>query len=53
MTEAEITMVADQIPLGGITLPADIADGIVFLASDDAKRITGQTLSINGGQYLY
>jgi NAD(P)-dependent dehydrogenase (short-subunit alcohol dehydrogenase family) len=53
MTEEEIDAVAAEIPLGGITGPEDIAEGIVFLASDAAKRITGQTLSINGGQFLY
>ena len=53
MTEAQIDSVAAEIPLGGITRPEDIAEGIVFLASDAARRITGQTLSINGGQFLY
>jgi 2-hydroxycyclohexanecarboxyl-CoA dehydrogenase len=29
--------------------PADVAPAVVFLASDDAGYITGQTLSVSGG----
>lgn len=41
-----------KIPLGRIGKPEDIAAGVAFLASDDAQWITGQTLSINGGQLM-
>jgi len=33
--------------------PEDIAAAVVFLASDEADMITGQTLAINGGEYLH
>ena len=36
-------------PLGRPSDPADIAAAIAFLASDDARQITGQTLYVNGG----
>ncbi len=36
-------------PLGRLGLPSDVAKVVLFLASDDAKYITGQTLSVNGG----
>lgn len=36
-------------PLGRIGKPQDIAPAVVFLASDDASWITGETLSISGG----
>jgi acetoacetyl-CoA reductase len=39
-----------KIPVGRIGQPEDIADACVFLASDKASFITGQTLSVNGGQ---
>jgi 3-oxoacyl-[acyl-carrier protein] reductase len=38
-----------QTPLGRIGRPNDIAPAAVFLASDDAKWITGETLYISGG----
>jgi 3-oxoacyl-[acyl-carrier protein] reductase len=33
--------------------PEDIAAAVVFLASDEADMITGQTLSVNAGEYLH
>ncbi|HTM73986.1 MAG TPA: SDR family oxidoreductase [Pseudolabrys sp.] len=36
-------------PLGRLGQPADIADLIGFLASDDARWITGQVIGVNGG----
>ena len=38
-----------KIPCGKYGSPEDIANGIIFLASDEAGYITGQTLHINGG----
>ncbi len=38
--------------LGWPGQPADIADAVDFLASDDARWITGQTLEVNGGLFL-
>ncbi|MGV8952462.1 MAG: SDR family NAD(P)-dependent oxidoreductase, partial [Cypionkella sp.] len=40
---------ARQIPLGRIAEPEDICGAAVFLASDDARYITGQMLFIDGG----
>ncbi len=37
------------IPLGRLGEPEDLAGAVVFLASDDAAFITGQTLSVSGG----
>lgn len=41
-----------QIPAGRIAEPEEIAAGIVYLASDAAACITGQTLNINGGMLM-
>jgi 3-oxoacyl-[acyl-carrier protein] reductase len=38
-----------QIPLGRFAEPQEIADAILFLCSDLAAYITGQTLHVNGG----
>jgi NAD(P)-dependent dehydrogenase (short-subunit alcohol dehydrogenase family) len=44
-----IEQVNDQTPLGRWATPQDIADVIVFLASDAARFITGATLRPDGG----
>jgi NAD(P)-dependent dehydrogenase (short-subunit alcohol dehydrogenase family) len=36
-------------PRGRLGLPEDIANGVVFFASDDSEYITGQVISISGG----
>ena len=41
-----------QIPLAKFGNPEDIAKAVVFLASEDANYITGQTLHVNGGMYM-
>jgi acetoacetyl-CoA reductase len=41
-----------KIPMSRIGQPEDIAAAVAFLASDDAEWITGQTLSVNGGQLM-
>lgn len=38
-----------QIPLNRFGSPKDIANACIFLASDKASYITGQTISVNGG----
>lgn len=40
---------AKTIPLGRIGRPEDVADVVVFLASDEARYITGSTVYIDGG----
>jgi NAD(P)-dependent dehydrogenase (short-subunit alcohol dehydrogenase family) len=40
---------AAQIPVGRIAEPEEIAAGVLYLASDGAAYVTGQTLNINGG----
>jgi 3-oxoacyl-[acyl-carrier protein] reductase len=50
--EAALAQVADQTALRRLPVPDDIADAIVFLASDRARSITGQTLDVNGGQWM-
>ena len=41
-----------QIPLGEFGSVQDIANAVVFLASDEAKYITGQTLHVDGGMAM-
>ncbi len=41
-----------RVPLGRIAEPEDIANTVAFLASDAAAYITGQTLVVNGGDFM-
>jgi 3-oxoacyl-[acyl-carrier protein] reductase len=41
-----------QIPLARFGQPDDIAKTVLFLASDEASYMTGQTLHIDGGMYM-
>jgi 3-oxoacyl-[acyl-carrier protein] reductase len=43
---------AAQVPLRHMGVPDDVAEAVTFLASDAAKFITGQKLSVNGGNSL-
>ena len=52
MSEDEITAANADVPLGRIGVAQDIAPVVRFLASDDARHVTGQTWHVNGGQYL-
>lgn len=40
------------IPLGRSGQPEDVANCALFLASDDARHITGETIDVNGGLYM-
>jgi len=41
-----------KIPLGKLGEPEDVANLILFLASDQSEYITGQAFSVNGGMYM-
>src|SRR5450755_2230890 len=51
-SEQEIVEMAKCIPLGKLGTPLDIANAMLFLASDEAAYITGQTIVVDGGSTL-
>jgi NAD(P)-dependent dehydrogenase (short-subunit alcohol dehydrogenase family) len=51
-TEDELAVMASAVPLGHMAQPEDIARVAVFLASDDAAHMTGQTVHVNGGSFM-
>ncbi len=42
----------DEVPLGRMGVPDDIAGAVSFLASDSASFITGERLTVNGGHTI-
>jgi 2-hydroxycyclohexanecarboxyl-CoA dehydrogenase len=48
-TSEALEKIAKGIPLGRVGTPDDIANAVLFLASDRANFITGQTISVDGG----
>ena len=42
----------EQIPLGRMGQPDDVAAAVLFLCTDEAAYITGQVLRVNGGMYV-
>jgi 3-oxoacyl-[acyl-carrier protein] reductase len=52
MTDDLVERVREMVPLGRPGEPADIADAVVFLASRQARWITGQVLQVAGGHAL-
>ena len=52
MSEDQVQEASRLVPLGRMCEPEDIAAAAVFLASDDARLITGQVIHVNGGSFL-
>jgi 3-oxoacyl-[acyl-carrier protein] reductase len=52
LPEAQRGKLLEQIPLGKIGRPEDVADAAAFLAGPEAAYITGQVLRVNGGMLM-
>jgi 3-oxoacyl-[acyl-carrier protein] reductase len=51
-SEAEMAEQSRLVALGSMASPADIADILVFLASSNARFMTGEIVHANGGLYM-
>ncbi len=52
LNEEQQKRITDSIPAQDFGLPEDIAAAAVYLASDEARYMTGQTLHVNGGMLM-
>lgn len=52
LTDDQKQGILNKIPAGKMGLAKDIANGVAFLASDEASYITGHTLHVNGGMFM-
>ncbi len=50
--EAQHEKLLAAVPAGRLGVPADIAAAAVYLASEEAAYMTGQTLHVNGGMAM-
>jgi 3-oxoacyl-[acyl-carrier protein] reductase len=52
LDEKQRQVLIQRIPLASIGTPRDVAEAVAFLASEEAKYITGQVLGVDGGMGL-
>jgi NAD(P)-dependent dehydrogenase (short-subunit alcohol dehydrogenase family) len=52
LTPEQRTMVASRIPLGRFGLPGEIANAVLFLLSDAARFVYGESFNVDGGGAL-
>jgi 3-oxoacyl-[acyl-carrier protein] reductase len=52
LDEKQRQILLQRIPLGSIGTPRDVAEAVAFLASEEAKYITGQVVGVDGGMGL-
>ena len=46
------TVDSDKVPMGRMGQPEEVAEAVVFLASDMASYVSGQNIRVNGGQFM-
>lgn len=51
-TEENVTKFVAQVPLGRLTEPLDVANAVLFLASEEGKFCTGVLLDVDGGKTI-
>jgi 3-oxoacyl-[acyl-carrier protein] reductase len=52
LTEKQVEAIAGAIPAGVFGKPEDIAAAVVYLASGEARYVTGETIHVNGGMAM-
>ena len=52
LNDKQKEMILGRVPAGKLGTPEDIAAAVIYLASDEANYVTGQTLHVNGGMAM-
>jgi len=52
LSDKQVESIAGAIPSGTFGKPGDVAAAAVYLASDEAGYVTGETLHVNGGMAM-
>jgi 3-oxoacyl-[acyl-carrier protein] reductase len=52
LDDRQRTALTERIPAGRLGSGADVAAAVIYLASDEAAYVTGQTLHVNGGMHM-
>jgi 3-oxoacyl-[acyl-carrier protein] reductase len=52
LTDQQKEQIATRIPAGRMGTPAEIAAAVLYLASDEAAYVTGETIQVNGGMAM-
>jgi len=52
-TDEQLQSSIDQVPLGRMAQPEEVADAVSFLVGTDSRYVTGATLNVTGGQLMY
>jgi len=52
LTAEQVNKLVENVPLGRLGQPGDVAEAVVFLASPGAAYISGNTIHVNGGMYM-
>ncbi|MGB0086710.1 MAG: 3-oxoacyl-[acyl-carrier-protein] reductase [Rhodomicrobiaceae bacterium] len=52
LTEKQVETIAAAIPSGAFGKPEDVAAAVIYLASEEARYVTGETIHVNGGMAM-